>query len=407
MLTKEQNQRLTLVEGDAPMGRLMRENYWLPFSRIGGLKFDKMPTRVRLLGGDYVAFRAEDGRVGFIDERCPHRGASMALARVEGCGLRCMFHGWLTDVSGNVVEVPTEGERSAEIAAQVPVNLYPTEEAGGVIWVWLGGGEPPALPDLPWFGLDGADDALWVTRSVVPSNWLQGLEAALDAAHVNFLHSAWPRNIDEKDAQGQRMAVVPKYSVDETEYGMRAAAIRSGEDGVALVRISEFLMPYIAMTPAPLQYGDRSGTFFMAAPVDDSNHLLFWGIFDWGGPIGDFFMRSQGDDLDNYAQATGGREDNWGQDREAMARGHFSGFPDRLLLEDVVVQLSMGPIVDRSRDFLTHTDLAVHSCRQVLLKLVDRFEAGEPVDGSMPGVTGALVPRGVVVPAETDWRTIR
>lgn len=93
MLTKEQNQRLTLVEGDAPMARLMRDNYWLPFSRIEGLKFGDSPTRVRLLGRDYIAFRAEDGRAGFIDEACPHRGASMAMARVEGCGLRCIFHG--------------------------------------------------------------------------------------------------------------------------------------------------------------------------------------------------------------------------------------------------------------------------------------------------------------------------
>lgn len=303
--------------------------------------------------------------------------------------------------------MPTEGERSAEIAARVPVNLYPTAEAGGVIWVWLGGGDPSSLPDLPWFGLEGAEDALWVTRSLVPSNWLQGLEAALDAAHVNFLHSAWPREYEEKDQQSQHFTVVPKYAVDETVYGLRAAAIRSGEDGVALVRISEFLMPYIAMTPAPLQYGERSGTFFMATPVDDANHLLFWGIFDRDGPIGDFFLRAQGDDLDNYAQVTGSQEDNWGQDREAMARGHFSGFPDRLLLEDVVAQLSMGPIVDRSRDFLTHTDLAVDTCRRVLLKLVESFEAGEEVDGSMPGVTRSLVPRGTLVPADSDWREIR
>jgi len=407
MLTKEQNQRLTSVEGDAPMARLMRENYWLPFSRTEGLKFGDTPMRVRLLGHDYVAFRAEDGSVGFIDEACPHRGASMALARVEGCGLRCIFHGWLVDVSGKVTEVPTEGERSAEIAARVPVNSYPVVEEGGAIWVFLGDGVPPALPDLPWFGLEGEDDALWLTRSVVPSNWLQGLEGALDAAHVNFLHSAWPRNYDEQDEQFQRMVAVPKYSVAETGYGMRAAAIRGNDDGNALVRISEFLMPYIAMTPAPLQYGERSGTFFMAVPVDDANHLLFWGIFDRDGPIGDFFLKAQGDDLDSYASPTGSRENNWNQDREAMARGHFSGFPDRLLLEDVVAQLSMGPIVDRSRDFLTHTDLAVHSCRQVLLKLLDRFEAGEAVDGSMPGVTRSLVPRGVVVPADADWRTIR
>ena len=131
MLTKEQNERLTSVEGEAPMARLLREGYWLPFSRIEGLAAGAPPVRVRLLGGDYVAFRGEDGRIGFIDERCPHRGVSMALARLEGCALRCIFHGWLVDGSGKVVEVPTEGDRSATVAERVPFNHYPVAEHCG------------------------------------------------------------------------------------------------------------------------------------------------------------------------------------------------------------------------------------------------------------------------------------
>ena len=111
MLSHEQNARLTSVEGDAPLARLMRENYWLPWSRIEALKADAIePTKVRLLGRNYVSWRAPDGRIGFIDEACPHRGVSMALGRLEGCGLRCIFHGWLIDVSGKCTEVPTEGD---------------------------------------------------------------------------------------------------------------------------------------------------------------------------------------------------------------------------------------------------------------------------------------------------------
>src|SRR5215470_1945360 len=94
MLTQEQNELLTRVEGHAPMGRLMREHYWIPACVSSQLIADGAPIRVRLLGKDYVAFRASDGRVGFFDERCPHRGTSLVLARNESCGLRCIFHGW-------------------------------------------------------------------------------------------------------------------------------------------------------------------------------------------------------------------------------------------------------------------------------------------------------------------------
>src|SRR5258706_16213555 len=191
MVTRAENERLTGVEGDAPMARLMRENYWLPFSRIESVKAAAPPIRVRLLGENYVVFRAEDGRLLFADEGCPHRGTSLALARVEGCALRCIFHGWLFDVSGKVLDVPSEGDRSALVAPHVPFRHYPTVEKGGLIWVWLSEAEPAQFPDFAW--LDLPDENIWLTRSVWPVNWLQGMEAALDTAHVGHLHSGWAR----------------------------------------------------------------------------------------------------------------------------------------------------------------------------------------------------------------------
>ena len=112
------------------------------------------------------------------------------------------------------------------------------------------------------------------------------------------------------------------------------------------------------------------------------------------------------DPPDNYVVVQGSCDDNWGQDREAMARGHFSGFVDHVLLEDAVVQASIGAIADRSRNFLTHTDLGVQRCRQLLLAALDRFEAGEKVDGAMPGVTRSVLARGALIPSDGDWRDI-
>jgi phthalate 4,5-dioxygenase oxygenase subunit len=404
MLSKEQNRLLTSVEGDAPLARLMRESYWLPFSRIPALEAGAAPTRVRLLGLDYVAFRAPDGRILFMDERCPHRGASMALARVEGCALRCIFHGWLVDVSGKVVEVPTEGDRSALVAERVPVHHYPTVETGGLIWTYLGQGEPPAFPDFSWLGLP--DENLWITRSVWPCSWLQGLEASLDTAHVGHLHSGWRRQQGELDDQSRRMAVAPRFSVEDTNYGFRAAALRKCDDGVALVRISEFLAPFISMTPGSLNGEKGEASLYLFVPVDDHSHLQFFGFFSQYEPLGAFFIRDRCTDPDNYVELQGSRENNWGQDREAMEQGHFSGFLDHVLLEDAVVQASMGAVADRTRDFLTHTDLAIQTCRQLLLRRIERFEAGEPVDGSMPGVTRSVIARGALMANDGDWRTM-
>jgi phthalate 4,5-dioxygenase oxygenase subunit len=108
MVTKAENERLTRVEGDAPMGRMIRENYWVPFALSSHLTSGDAPMPVRLLGENYVAFRGENGAIGFFDELCPHRRASLTLARVEGDGMRCIYHGWKIDVGGCVVDAPTQ-----------------------------------------------------------------------------------------------------------------------------------------------------------------------------------------------------------------------------------------------------------------------------------------------------------
>jgi len=143
MLTEEQNRLLTEVEGDAPFGQMMRERYWIPCARSASLVADGPPQHVRLLGDDYVAFRAADGRIGFFDEACPHRGASLVLAHNSDCALRCLYHAWKIDVSGKIVDVPSEGARAATFGENIKVNTYPTFEGGGLLWVYLGKGELP------------------------------------------------------------------------------------------------------------------------------------------------------------------------------------------------------------------------------------------------------------------------
>jgi len=108
MMTAEENDLLCRVEGDAPMGQLMRR-HWIPACMSEEVaERDGTPIRVRLLGEDLVVFRDSDGRLGVLDEYCPHRRASLVLGRNEECGLRCLYHGWKFDVDGNIVDMASE-----------------------------------------------------------------------------------------------------------------------------------------------------------------------------------------------------------------------------------------------------------------------------------------------------------
>src|SRR5437016_13910504 len=139
MLTREQNELLCRVEGTAPMGGIMRR-HWLPVCLSDEVaERDGAPVKSRLVGEDLVVFRDSNGKLGVLDEHCPHRGASLVYGRNEECGLRCLYHGWKMDVEGNVVERPSEPDDSrTRMAQQVKHTAYPTREAGGLVWVYMG-----------------------------------------------------------------------------------------------------------------------------------------------------------------------------------------------------------------------------------------------------------------------------
>src|SRR4051812_7850249 len=151
MLSKENNELLTRVGPGTPMGNVLRQ-FWLPAIRSAKLEVDGAPERVRMLGQNFVAFRDTNGKVGFLDEGCPHRGVSLALGRNEECGLRCIFHGWKINTDGQVVEVPSEPTGS-NLASKVRVNHYAVREEAGVVWVYLGqNAEVPPFPEFDFVG---------------------------------------------------------------------------------------------------------------------------------------------------------------------------------------------------------------------------------------------------------------
>lgn len=415
MLTAAQNEALTRVEAEAPMGQLLRAWTWIPFALPSQIKPGDAPFKVRLLGQNYVAWRAPDGRLGFIDERCPHRGVSMALARNEGCVLRCIFHGWAIDVSGAVVEAATHSPDPEAFAARVRVNRYPTREAGGLAWVWLGGEPARAFPEFPFADLP--DENIWMSVTRSPCNWLQGIEATVDSAHVGTMHSSWTaKRSASSDAQVSANAKSkfflqtrdPKYDVARTAWGLSAAALREVDDGEVYVRATQYIAPYMTLSPSL----SNGGVVFIAVPVDDHNHLLFFGFFSRDAPFNaespllQSIVGNGRIEPHDFAPLRGDWSSNYEQDRAAMARGHFTGFTDNILVEDIVAQVSMGAIVDRTKEHLSSSDVAVVQTRMLLLRALKNYAEDRPplAPDHAPYRGIDAMPVDVVAPARTDWR---
>src|SRR5687767_3805506 len=163
------------------MGELIRR-CWVPACLSEELpEADCDPIRLRLLGEDLIAFRDSGGRVGVLGEHCPHRGASLFFGRNEEGGLRCLYHGWKIDVTGNILETPCEPAES-RMRFHIKHEAYPVVEAGDVIWVYMGPKEKqPPFPNWAWTRLPSANRA--IGKINYECNYLQATEGAIDHLH--------------------------------------------------------------------------------------------------------------------------------------------------------------------------------------------------------------------------------
>ena len=414
MVTTADNDLMTRVEGEAPLGRLMREHYWVPFALSTNLVAGDPPAAVRLFGDNFVAFRAPDGRIGLLDESCPHRRASLLLARTEGDGLRCIYHGWKIDVEGRVVEAPTQATRHDQFCAGVKVGYHPVHEEAGIAWVWLGGGEePPPFPDLPFNDEHGLE--MVMTISAVPANWLQGLEGGMDSVHAPILHrsviEATLAKKGDTDTMGVRatFAAPPSYETEQTPFGLRQASLRPTEDGRTYVRMAHYFFPFVILVPNG--YGSAVHAFCFA-PIDDRHHLVFFGNYGTT-PLSlrevSGALEGELPDPRNFAAFEGDRGDRWGQDRELMNAGHWSGFGRSAIAEDTAVQVSMGPVVDRTKENLSSSDVAIAHTRRLILDTLTGYAQGQTPPGSAQTTERVRVPQpfDAVLDAEASWRELR
>ncbi len=406
-MTKQDNELLTRVENGAPMGEMIRQHYWIPVVPAIKLDADGAPVRVRLLGRNYIAFRVTDGNVGVIDEQCPHRKASLALARNEGNGLRCLYHGWKFNVKGEVMEAPNHAGDQAQFCQHVRINRYHAVDRGGIVWVWLGQGEKaPKFPNLPFVDLPAQQRS--VTSVEVPTNWVQAVEASMDSSHVGVLHESTTQLTSGGGNERMLMtqALAPKLEFEDQPYGYRYAAVRALPDDKVYARVNNFVMPWYGVICPPDAKGPT--TVFFSTPVDDVTHRAWFVHYNPHRPLGMTVMSASPDVWNFPPLPPGDAQDNWGQNRDIMKRGHATGFPQHLGTEDFAMFISQGRIHDRSDEQLCSADGAVLRVRQQLLRSVREYVAGQtPKLADSPELDYAKVRSvGGVLPAGTDWRVL-
>jgi len=418
MLTKEQNELLCRVEGEAPMGGIMRR-HWLPVCLSEEVaEADGAPVRSRLLGEDLVVFRDSKGQLGVLGEYCLHRRASLAFGRNEDCGLRCLYHGWKFDVAGNVVDMPSEAPGAAQRLGK-KATAYPVGESGGFVWVWMGPRDalrefaPPAWAPQP-------DIRTAIVKMHAACNWAQVLEGSIDSAHSSTLHStnmpaaegvdgstateeAWLRPSHDK---------APRLQFDATPYGFRYAALRKPiqqPETHVYVRTTLFIAPFTVLIPP----NDRYNLAQMLVPIDDVNTMFYWIAWHPDPAKGitqeawrRFCAATVGEDLDENYRKKRNLANRYLQDRAAMQRGDWTGITG-IPAQDMAMWESMGPITDRAQDHFGASDLAVAQFRRMMVAAAQKFAAGGAAIGTTNTIPHAkLASFEGVVPKSVDWKTL-
>jgi 5,5'-dehydrodivanillate O-demethylase len=340
-------------------GRFMRR-FWQPVFIAAELKPGR-PVRIQTLGEFFTLYRGESGAVFMLEDRCPHRQTALSLGWVEGDKLRCFYHGWMYEGDGQCVEQPCE---RASFAAKVKAAAYPAREYLGMIFAYLGEGEPPELPRFP--ELEDADGTLQCNRQVVPCNYFQRVENDLDEAHVHFVHRV------STDSYG--LSELPEIVVEEAEYGITRIGERDG-GGSNATRTAHWMMPNALLTDLPPSPDCPDWTVFLAyrVPIDDESMMTFAINARRADPTGARqIIRKpiEPHPLQVTADILAGKLRV--QDLDPTYRGLF-------VVQDNVALAGQGLIVDRSRDRLGQSDRGVILLRKLWAREMRKLAEGEPL----------------------------
>ena len=388
MLTKEDNEIVTHVGPGTMMGNLLRR-YWTPALLSSEIpEPDCTPVRVRLLCEDLVAFRDSEGRVGLMDVNCPHRGTSMFFGRNEENGLRCVYHGWKFDVTGQCVDMPSEPPDS-NYKARLKIPSYPTHESGGVVWTYMGPKE--MMTGFRDFGTENLPPEKWRARKTFqPMTWMQHMEGGYDTTHPSWLHM-WGGAKDLEDDGSDKPDTynsgrmqwkfwwydrAPRVEVKEDWFGFRGVGLRKTPNGNTHARQYKWIYPY--------------GNW--AVPVDDYETVTFQ--FDTVNTEMQNKLPVQGTvfqlQFEGWPYDQDGKERKFDNDflidRELQKNGTiYTGILGSFGNQDTMARQTA--FTDRTKEHLGTLDRKIILMRRLLINAAKNLERGiEPpaTDPSMP-----------------------
>ncbi|MCH7481838.1 MAG: aromatic ring-hydroxylating dioxygenase subunit alpha [Chloroflexi bacterium] len=367
MLSVEENTRLTSVGPGTPMGELMRR-YWHPIA--AATELDERPTKeVRLLGEDLVLYKDRSGTIGLIERTCAHRRVNLAYGIPEEHGLRCMYHGWLYDETGQCIEQPFEETVHPDGRFKEKVRLagYSVEVLGGLIFAYMGPQPVPLLPRFePFMWENGWAD---IALADLPCNWLQCMENSLDPVHLEWLHGYWGvwQRQEKARAQGSDAGVFPtipqphkRIGFDVFDYGIIKRRITGDTDESH----NDWRVGHPIMFPATLFVGSATNcSLQFRTPVDDTHTLhITW-----------YFFRA----APGHTEPPQDVIPHW---NVPLHEPDGRLIADLVNHQDFVAWITQGPNADRSREKLGESDKGIILYRKVLKEQMEIVaDGGEPM----------------------------
>ncbi len=349
MLSRQENDLLTSVGPGTPCGEMLRR-YWWPIGFSALVTERQTPTKVRLLGEDFVLFRDGALRLGLLELHCSHRGTSLEFGRVEGQGIRCCYHGWLYDVAGRCLEQPAEPAEST-FKDRIQHPAYKVQEIAGFIFAYLGPDPAPLLPRYDLFLEKNGERVIGAGTEYC--NWLQRAENSVDQTHLVALHAP----------EYPQMALKrPEIGWQKTVYG---AKITMHVPGVSKPKHSHWVFPSHTRHTTARKDRVPDHAIRFRVPTDNTTTKTFWLRFtpndeaNRGRPLRLKTVGFEDDKPGIYTRV----DDGWW--------GIASHDQDR------VAQESQGEIYDRTREHLGASDEGVILLRQTIQESIEAVRQGQ------------------------------